>query len=189
VRELPEILDRLHREHADFARLLDLLERQLALFDRGDADYDTIGAILQYCIEYPDAVHHPKEDMIYAALRNTDPALAAEVGDLEEDHGNLAVMTRELAALVERILSEEPVDREEVHRLTRDFILRYRHHIAREELHVFPAARQVLSEKDWIALDGRLDGPDDPLFGEVVAEYFRALRDDIDNLATLADGE
>lgn len=186
---MPEILDRLHREHADFARLLDLLERQLALFDRGDADYDTIGAILQYCIEYPDAVHHPEEDMIYAMLRDIDPALAAEVGDLEDEHRSLAERTRVLVRLVERILSEEPVDREEVHELTRDFILRYRHHIAREELHVFPAARQVLSDKDWVAIDSRLDGPDDPLFGEVVADYFRALRDDIDNLAMLADGE
>lgn len=186
---MPEILDRLHREHADFARLLDLLERQLALFDRGDADYDAIGAILQYCLEYPDAVHHPKEDLIYAVLRELDPALAAEVGDLEEDHRDLAEKTRELASLIERILSEEPVDREEVHRLTRDFILRYRHHIAREELHVFPAARQALSEKDWHAIDGKLGSPDDPLFGEVVTDYFRALRDDIDNLATLADGE
>jgi hemerythrin-like domain-containing protein len=189
VRELPEILDRLHREHADFARLLDLLDRQLALFDRGDADYDTIGAILQYCLEYPDAVHHPKEDLIYAVLRDIDPALAAEVGDLEEDHRSLADMTRELAALIERALSEELVDRVEVHGLTRDFILRYRHHIAREELHVFPAARQALSDDDWATLDGKLGTPDDPLFGEVVTDYFKALRDDIDRLAELADGE
>lgn len=187
---MPEVLTRLHKEHADFARLLDLLDRQRALFAAGSADYDTIGAILQYCLEYPDAVHHPKEDLIYGALRSRDPDLAAEVGDLEEEHRDLALAARELAALIERALAEVLVDRTHVHDLTRDFIRRYRHHIEREELHVFPAARQVLSDQDWADIDGRMEGSSgDPLFGEVVTDYFRALRDDIDNLAELAGGD
>ena len=186
---VPEVLNRLHNEHADFARLLDLLERQLGLFADGSADYDMIGAILRYCMEYPDAVHHPKEDLIYGALRVQDPVLAAEIGDLEKDHGELAEATRELAALIERALAEEPVERGHVHDLTREFIGRYRQHIAREELHVFPAARQTLSDRDWAKIDGRLEGTGDPLFGKVVADYFQALRDDIDNLAALVEGD
>lgn len=186
---MPEVLNRLRQEHADLARLLDLLDRQLVLFDEGVPDYDTIRTILQYCLEYPDAVHHPKEDLIYSVLKGRDPALAAQVGDLEEDHRGLAEMTRELAALIDRALTEEPVDREQVHGLTHDFLRRYRTHIAREELHMFPAARQVLSEQDWADIDNRLESRDDPLFGDVVTDYFRALRDDIDNLATLAGGD
>jgi len=186
---VPEVLNRLHNEHADFARLLNLLDRQLALFADGSADYDMIGAILQYCMEYPDAVHHPKEDMIYGTLRSRDPALAAEIGDLEEDHRDLAEATRELSALIGRALAEEPVERGQVHDLTRDFIHRYRQHIAREELHVFPAARQILSDKDWAEIDGRLEGKGDPLFGKVVSDYFQALRTDIDDLAALVEGD
>lgn len=183
---VPEVLNRLHKEHADLTRLLDLLDRQLGLFTAGDqADYDTIGAILQYCLEYPDAVHHPKEDLIYSLLRDRDSALAAEVGDLEEEHRALAEMTRSLSILIDRALSEEPVDREQVHNLTRQFIHRYRHHISREEVHVFPAARRVLSEKDWADVDGQLGGRDDPLFGDVVADYFQKLRDDIERLASI----
>ena len=187
---MPEVLNRLHREHADFARLLDLLERQLALFTAGDgADYDVIGAILRYCLEYPDAVHHPKEDLIYGVLRDRDPALAAAVGGLEEDHVGLAEATRELAGLIERALADELVDRNHAHKLTHDFIHRYRHHIAREEQHIFPAARRVLSDRDWAEIDGKLDSRDDPLFADVVADYFRALRDDIDSLAAIAQGD
>jgi hemerythrin-like domain-containing protein len=189
VGTVPEVLNRLHKEHADLTRLLDLLDRQLALFTAGkSADYDTIGAILQYCMEYPDAVHHPKEDLVYGLLRGRDPVLAAEVGDLEEEHRGLAEMTLSLSALIERALAEEPVDREEVRKLTGDFIRRYRHHIAREELHVFPAALHVLSEDDWAKVDGQLGDKDDPLFGEVVTDYFQALRDDIDRLSVLAQG-
>jgi hemerythrin-like domain-containing protein len=190
VGTVPEVLNRLHKEHADLTRLLDLLDQQLALFAAGKpADYDMIGAILQYCLEYPDAVHHPKEDLIYGVLRSRDPVLAAEVGDLEEEHRDLAELTRSLAELIERALAEEPVGRDQVRDLTRDFIRRYRHHIAREELHVFPAARQVLSDPDWAEIDGKLGDKDDPLFGEVVADYFHALRDDIDSLAALVKGD
>lgn len=187
---VPEVLNRLHKEHADLSRLLDLLDRQLGLFTAGEAaDYDMIGAMLQYCMEYPDAVHHPKEDLVYGILRGRDPVLAAEVGDLEEEHRSLAEMTLSLSALIELARAEEPVNREQVHNLTRDFIHRYRHHIAREELHVFPAARQVLSQDDWAEIDAKLGDKDDPLFGEVVADYFQALREDIDRLAALAPGD
>lgn len=190
VGTVPEVLNRLHKEHADLTRLLDLLDQQLALFTAGKpADYDMIGAILRYCLEYPDAVHHPREDLIYSVLRSRDPALAAEIGDLEEEHRDLAELTRTLAALIERALAEEPVDREQVRDLTGDFVRRYRHHIAREESHVFPAARRVLSDRDWTDIDGRLGGKDDPLFGEVAADYFRTLRDDIDSLAAIVNGD
>jgi hemerythrin-like domain-containing protein len=189
AKAVPKVLTRLHKEHADLTRLLDILDRQLALFTTGKpADYDTIGAILQYCQEYPDAVHHPKEDLVYGLLRSRDPALAVEIGDLEEEHRSLAEMTLSLSELIERALAEEPVDREQVRKLTKDFIHRYRHHIAREELHVFPAARQVLSEDDWAKVDGQLGDKDDPLFGEVVTDYFQALRDDIDRLSALVQG-
>lgn len=187
---MPEVLARLHKEHADFARLLDLLDRQQALFADGVADYDMIGAILQYVMEYPDAVHHPKEDLIYNVLRSRDPGLAAEVGNLEEDHRELAELTRSLAELIDRAVAEVPVDRATVRDLTREFIRRYRHHISREELHVFPTALQVLSDRDWAEIDAGLVGDmGDPLFGEVVTDHFRALRDDIDSLAELAGGE
>lgn len=187
---MPEVLNRLHREHEDLSRLLDLLERELARFTSGDAaDYETISTILRYCLEYPDAVHHPKEDLIYGVLRMRDLDLAAAVGDLEEDHRRLAVETRELAALIDQALAEEPVDRLQVHRQASDFIRRYRNHIAREESQMFPAARRTLSQEDWAKIDARLQGITDPLFGGVVADYYQRLRDDVDNLATSADGD
>lgn len=185
---MPEVLRRLHKEHADLSRLLDALDRQLTLFSGGErADYDMIGAMLRYCQEYPDAVHHPKENLIYRVLKKRDPALAAEVGDLEEDHLALAEKTRKLAELIARALAEQPVQRSHVLELTTDFLARYRRHISREESHVFPAARRVLSDDDWAEIDRGLKDELDPLFGEVVADYFRGLREDIDRLTASAE--
>ena len=187
---MSEVMTRLREEHRNIAKLLTALECQLAIVDAAEQpDYDVLAAIAAYFVGFPDRCHHPKEDLIYGVLRSRDPVLAAEVGDLEEEHRGLAELTRSLAELIERALAEEPVGRDQVRDLTRDFIRRYRHHIAREELHVFPAARQVLSDRDWAEIDGKLGDRDDPLFGEVVADYFHALRDDIDSLAAIAKGD
>ncbi|MDH3231056.1 MAG: hemerythrin domain-containing protein [Alphaproteobacteria bacterium] len=184
---MSEALRQLNKEHADFSRLLDLLDRQLAVFAAGDRpDYDLVRAVIDYCLDYPDAVHHPKEDLIYQVLKSRDAELARVVGDLEEEHRQIGVMTGELAEAMRQVLAEELVDRQSVHDLTRKFVHLYRHHIAREEDRVFPAAEQVLSQEDWAEIDARLELRDDPLFGDAVVDRFRALRANIDGLAVIA---
>lgn len=184
---MPEVLQQLRREHADFSRLLDLLDRQLAVFASGERpDYDIMGAVIDYCLDYPDAMHHPKEDLIYRILKSRDAELARIVGDLEEDHRRLGAVTRELAEALRQVLTEELVDRHEVHDLTEGFLRSYRRHIALEEDKVFPAAERTLSQDDWDEIDARLNRRDDPLFGDAVVDRFRALRDNIDGLATIA---
>lgn len=184
---MPETLERLSKEHADFAKLLNLLDRELTVFAAGDRpDYDLIGAVIDYCLEYPDAVHHPKEDMIYGILKSRDESLAHLIGDLEEEHRQIAAMTRELAEAMREVLAEELVDRREVHDLTQTFVRRYRHHIALEEEQVFPAASRTLTADDWAAIEARLDHRDDPLFGDATVDRFRALRENIEGLALIA---
>ncbi len=184
---MSEALRQLNKEHADFSKLLDLLDRQLAVFAAGERpDYDLIGMVIEYCLDYPDAVHHPKEDLIYRILKERDAELAQLVGDLEDEHRKIGAMTRELAEAMRRVLAEELVDRQAVHNLTRRFVRKYRHHIALEEGRVFPVAAQVLSADDWAEIDGRLQHSDDPLFGDAVVERFRALRAKIEGFAESA---
>lgn len=183
---MSEALQRLHKEHADFSRLLDLLDRELAVFAAGERpDYDLIGAVIDYCLDYPDAVHHPKEDLVYRILKSRDAELARLVGDLEAEHRQIGAMTRDLAEAMRQVLAEELVDRQSVHDLTRGFVRRYRRHIALEEEQVFPAAAQALSADDWAAIDAMLEQREDPLFGSAVVDRFRALRDNIEGLARI----
>lgn len=184
---MTEVLRQLHKEHADFSKLLDLLDRQLAVFAAGERpDYDLIGAVVDYCLNYPDAVHHPKEDLVYRILKSRDAAMAQTVGDLEEEHRQIAARTRELAEALRQVLAEELVDRQTVIDLTGGFVQGYRRHIAREEEQVFPAAEEVLSQEDWVGIDSRLAHRDDPLFSDSVVDRFRVLRADIDGLELIA---
>ena len=184
---MPEALRQLSKEHADLSKLLDLLDRELAVFATGERpDYDLVDAVIAYCLDYPDAVHHPKEDLIYGILKSRDAELARLVGDLEAEHRQIGAMTRELAEAMRQVLAEELVDRQSVHDLTQKFVHAYRHHIALEEGRVFPAAEKVLSQQDWAEIDARLEHRDDPLFGDAVIDRFRALRANIDGLAVIA---
>jgi hemerythrin-like domain-containing protein len=183
---MSEALRQLTGEHEDLSKLLGLLDREVTVFVAGERpDYDLIGAVIDYCLDYPDAVHHPKEDLIYGILKSRNAELARIVGDLEEEHRQLGAMTRELAEAIRQVLAEDLVDRKSVHNLTRKFVRAYRHHIALEEEHVFPAAEKVLSPDDWAGIDARLERRDDPLFGDAVVERFRTLRTTIDGLAAV----
>ena len=80
------IIELLSREHRNLERLLDALERELCVFDRGDRpDYEVI-LVISYFEVYPEVYHHPQEDQVFAKLKMRDPAAAKKVGDLAGEH-------------------------------------------------------------------------------------------------------
>ena len=175
-----EVVRRLRQEHASMAGLLDVLERQIAVFrEAEDPDYDIIEAVVDYCLTYPDLCHHPKEDLVYDALRACDPEAAAGVGDLPADHRELATLTRRFADAVQQVLQESRMPRERFANLATGFIDAYRQHMEMEETLFFPAALRSIGETDWAKIDAQVTDRDDPLFGATVEKRFQALRDDI----------
>ena len=175
-----EVVRRLRQEHASMAGLLDVLERQIAVFrEAEDPDYDIIEAVVDYCLTYPDLCHHPKEDLVYHALRACDPEAAASVGDLLADHRELATLTRRFADAVQEVLQDARMSRESLANLAMDFIDAYRRHMEMEENLFFPAALRSIGETDWAEIDAQVTDRDDPLFGATVEKRFQALRDDI----------
>ncbi len=66
---MPSFVDQIHNEHINISRILDCLERQIDIFERGEeADFELLGRTLDYLADFPENVHHPKEDYIYEAL-------------------------------------------------------------------------------------------------------------------------
>lgn len=177
---MSRLMDSLEWDHANLTRLLDTLERQVAVFDEARLpDYDIIRAIVEYCLTYPDTVHHPKEDLVFRKLRDRDPTAAARVGDLEGAHATLAVQTQRMASAVDAVLQDAAMSRATFDGLVRDFLAAYREHIAMEESQFFPAARAALTAADWAELDAAAGGPNDPLFGDSVEARFKPLMDQV----------
>lgn len=175
---MSKTLDLLHGEHVHLAKLLKLLDRQIARFGAGERpEYEIISGVIGYCLDFPDQCHHPKEDLIFRRLHARDEQAAEAVGDLEKEHDELAGLTRKLASAVSRVLAEEELPRAYVMSLAQEFVGRYRQHIKMEEQLFFPAAERALTAQDWSEIDARVTDHVDPLFGPEVMEKFQSLRD------------
>ncbi len=177
---MPEVIDLLRREHADMERLLDLLERQVEVFREGGIpDYALVQEILDYCLDYPDQCHHPKEDLIYERLRARDSRRAEAVGNLQAEHAALAALTRRLADTVDQVVQDANMPRDHFTEMAEAFIKTYRRHIETEEREVFPAAEAALSAEDWTEIAARLADHENPLLAESEERRFATLRNSI----------
>jgi hemerythrin-like domain-containing protein len=171
-----KLLDDLRGDHANMARLLELLERQLLVFERGDdPDYALIADILAYCQAHPDRYHHPKEDALLAALRARVPALADELATLPREHAELAEATRRFAAIAELVLRDQEMPRARFADAARAFVDLYRRHMEWEERVLFPRAADALGPADWQQVENQVRPLADPLFDGDAAR-FRQLR-------------
>ncbi len=174
------VIDALYQDHANLAKLLDALERQLAVFDQGETpDYDIVQGVVDYCLNYPDLYHHPKEDLVLERLQAVDPVAAAGIGDLAAEHQDLANLTRRFADAVHAILQDIEVPRGPFDEAARRFLDAYREHMEKEEQAFLPAARRSLREADFADIEGRLSQREDPLFGARGEARLAALRQDI----------
>lgn len=174
---MPQAIDMLRQEHRNIATLLRTLEWQVAAFKNdSQPDYEVIRATLDYFRGFPDVCHHPKEDLVFAKLRERDRAAAEKVGDLKRAHEQLAARTRDAAAGVRAVLDEAEVSRDAVVRWASDFIDQQREHMKMEESIFFPAAEKALTAKDWSDLAALMTRADDPVFGVQVGARFEQLR-------------
>ncbi len=171
------IIEVLRQEHRNIEKLLVVLERELSAFARGDRpDYEVVHAVIAYFQVYPDAYHHPLEDMVFEKLKERDPGAAAKIGDLAADHQRGAERLRRAAHAVESVLADRELVRQTVNDIIRDFIDRERHHMAMEERDFFPAAVKALQPRDWAEITSKSTERRDPLFGEAVEERFEIVR-------------
>jgi len=170
------LLQSLHRDHVNFARLLRLAAAELAACEQGgDPDYRLLEDAISYIEQYADRLHHPREDVIYELLRERYPAHAALVERLHEEHRGLREATLDAQARVGDALNDAFVDRGSVHGPIAAFIERQFAHLAREEAEVFPLLAATFSSADWSEVGQRLPPGEDPLFGERVRAQYRAL--------------
>jgi hemerythrin-like domain-containing protein len=184
------IIEQLSREHRNLEKLLDVLEHELDVFDRGGRpDYEVIRAIISYFEVYPEVYHHPQEDLVFAKLKIRDLAAATKVGDLAEEHNKGAERLRQVAKMVDAVLADREMLRQTVDTVIRDFIQHERHHILMEDRYFFPAAVKALEPQDWTDIASSLTSGKDPLFSEVTEEGFDTLREHILRLEQEAEAE
>lgn len=177
---MPAVIDSLRQEHVNMAKLLDLLDRQIAIFESGGSpDYEIVFGVVEYLKDWSDRWHHPKEDLVLDKLRIRDPAAADAVGELEKHHDALAALTDQFLEVIREVLNEEELPRDRVSRLAEEFLRSQRRHMAGEEEVFLPAAERALTSEDWADIAMRMSNPEDPLFGRAVEKRFEGVRRDL----------
>jgi hemerythrin-like domain-containing protein len=177
---MPETIARWNRDHANFSVLLGLLERQLDLFHRGESpDYDLMSDIMFYMAHYTDAVHHPREDLAFAKLRQRDPAAEPFVAELAEQHARLKESGETLIQALDDIINGSISPRERIELPGRAYIETFRKHMQREEATLLPLVAKLLHARDWSAIDAAVRHLEDPLFGSDGEQRYAALREQI----------
>jgi len=172
-----EVLDELRSEHKSIASVLNVLERQVRIFETGGRpDYELIEAAVEYFLGFPDRCHHPKEDLVFARLQQRDPDAALKMGDLAAAHVRLADNLRIFAAGLQAVVDEAELPRAAVVRWARSFIELQRQHLEMEEATFFPAAETALTPRDWSELAAELTEAPDPLVHGDSKARFEALR-------------
>lgn len=163
-------------EHANFAKLLQLLNAQLDLFHQGETPhYDLMLDIMFYMTHYPDVVHHPKEELAFARIRQRDKGANALLDTLDRQHAELHRLGRELVATLEDVVNGAIASRESIEGPARAYVATFRNHMQIEDTELLPLVRKWLDARDWAAIDLAIRHVDDPLFGRNPERRYAAI--------------
>ena len=177
---MSDTLSRWHAEHANFSKLLDLLERQVASFhDGGSPDYELMLEIMYYMTHYPDVLHHPKEDLVFALIKERDGRAAGTVARLLEQHILLKASGEELVRELDGVVGGAIMSRERIETTARTYLDEFRSHMLIEEAEILPLASRLLEARDWSQIDAAIRHFEDPLFGARTEHRYAALASQI----------
>jgi hemerythrin-like domain-containing protein len=176
---MPAILEQLQIDHRNMRQLLRVLEEEM---EAEHHDFDLMRQIVDYSLNYPDLIHHPREERLLRRLLERDPAAKATLGGLTAEHEMIAQQTQRFAAALHNVEQDVEVPRAWFRKLAADYILHLREHMEIEETRFFPRLLAVLDDEDWQEFDGLTKGYD-PLFGNAVERHYRALHERIMKVA------
>ncbi|MCH9004432.1 MAG: hemerythrin domain-containing protein [Proteobacteria bacterium] len=174
--QMSNVIAALDRDHANMAKLLQLLESEILAIEVGKTpDYPLLQDIMRYMTQYPDRFHHPKEDVVFAQLVKRDPGARADVEKLVKEHVSIGLAGQKFDKLLRTKVVDSVDVREQLGTSGLAYIRALREHMLAEETMLFPLAMAVLTKKDWRVIDEKVEANKDPLFGTMVAREYQRL--------------
>lgn len=181
-RNVASILAELRQDHKNMIRLLNLLERESHRIQaEQDADFELMQDVMHYMTVYPDAVHHPKEDRIYAELKKTRPELTGGFSRITLDHRAIAEQGLRLRNDIDLIQAGAMVKREAVVRDALSYANTLRNHMQWEELDLFRRIEEMIRSGHTALKKDDFPIAADPVFGARLERRFERLFEKIDS--------
>ena len=170
------LMTELREDHRNMAVVLNLLDDLVVQMDAGkDPDFELFDEIMRYMTVYPDAVHHPKEDVVYEQLREKRPDLTEHLDHVPDDHRDIAHLGSLLRDEVEAVNAGAAVRREKMIEDTAAYVTRLRNHMQWEERDLFRRIDKMLDAEPHKIDVSDYEHIKDPVFELEVEAGFRRL--------------
>ena len=152
----PVAVDIIQHEHEHLSAVIQGMLYFVRGIEKGGAapDLKVFRAMLYYIAEYPEKVHHPKEDKyLFAKIKERTHQLDGELDALIEQHGKGELLARQLQDALLRYEFNGPAAFTHFHNLVEQYAKFYYSHMTTEEKVIIPVAKQVLNINDWQEID------------------------------------
>jgi hemerythrin-like domain-containing protein len=139
--------------------------------------------MLYYIREYPERLHHPKEDRyLFAALKRRTHEADALIADLEREHALGEKLLNDLTVALSVFEAGAPGGLPRFADEVTKFADFYWSHMQKEEDQILPVAERALTDEDWREIDAAFAANQDPNFSGDAQDEFRQLFTRIVNL-------
>lgn len=160
-------LNVIHDEHRSLAAVVQGLRHLVGEYRLGrlPADFGLLRAIVFYLDEFPQKLHHPKEDAyLFARLQLRTRIADPIIQQLRAQHVAGIEYVAALHATLERFEAGKAGGREDFSAAVEDFADDILRHMALEESALIPLARRHLSGEDWVDISVAFGENGDPRF-------------------------
>jgi hemerythrin-like domain-containing protein len=175
----------LKSEHRSISAVLQGLKdlARMAQNARVRPGFQALRAMVRYIDEYPEKLHHPKEDRyLFARLVARAPDTRLLVEELQAEHEEGARLIRELERALLFLEEGWPADAREFQAAVDQYAKFHWDHMRKEEQVLLPLAQRHLTAEDWQAIDAAFAANTDPVAG-LQERDFEKLFSRIANLA------
>jgi hemerythrin-like domain-containing protein len=140
------------------------IEAELLLRD-GQVDIGLLESIATYISEFPNRIHHPKEeDFLFRHMRARAPQRCGEILDrLLAEHVKEGESVEVFRAALAAYRHGLPAAGSHLANVAATYAKYLDRHIEIENTQAFPLAAEILQEADWAEIDAAFLANDDPL--------------------------
>ena len=182
---MKESIGILKDEHRSISAVLIGLKHLADLADdpRVKPDFQVFRSMLRYIDEYPERLHHPKEDEhLFARLAKRSPESKELIEKLRAEHVQGAKLIRELERKLMFFEEGWPEGAGEFAGAVDAYADFHWKHMRKEETELLPLAEKHLTADDWRAIDRAFGKNENPI-AQIEERDFRRLFSRIASLA------
>ena len=165
-------------EHDRLSAVIHGMQHFVRVINKGQKTPDpkVFRSMLLYISEYPEKVHHPKEDQyLFARLRDRTDQVNQTLDELASQHMQGESQVHTLERALGHYELEGAAAFQPFFELVESYANFYFSHMGMEEDVVLPAAVKFLSQDDWAVIDAQFAANADPLAGGEYKESFDKL--------------